>query len=473
MLLEPGVSREEGLVDDHALLRAMLDVEAAWVRVLRDLGATTDDVVRAVAAATRAEHHDLAHIAAGTEAGGNPVIPMLASLRSALIEDARSGPESALSIEGEGPIEGTVAREAAAVVHRGLTSQDVLDTALMLLAHRALGRLEEHVGRTADAAATLADRHRATIQTARTLGQPALPMTFGLKAAGWLGALDDVATELAATRAGLPVQCGAAAGTLAAIDVAVPGRALEAVDLLARELGLASLGRPWHTDRGPITRLGDALVRAADAFGKIAGDIVLLSRPEIGELREPAGEGRGVSSTLPQKRNPVLSVLVRSVAIEAPHLGAVLHTAAALAVDERPDGAWHAEWPALVALLRRVTVAAGQLADVLGGVDVDAAAMRRNVEAAGPALVAERLLAAVRGLVPRSDVLIANLREALRTGSTTGEVRALLRAGLLPGGADEATIEDLLSPAAYLGVADRLVDRALSRHRAPHQGGSP
>jgi 3-carboxy-cis,cis-muconate cycloisomerase len=345
----------------------------------------------------------------------------------------------------------------------------------MLLARRSLDIVADRLRAAAGAAAGLADTHRGTLIVARTLSQPALPTTFGAKCAGWLAALDEARTEVAAVAQDLPVQCGGAAGTLAAIEQVAPGRSLEAADLLAEELGLASLGRPWHTDRTPVTRLGDVLVRTTDALGKIAGDVVLMSRPELGELSEPVAEGRGGSSTLPQKRNPVLSILARSVAIEAPHLAAALHSAAALASDERPDGAWHAEWRPLTALLASVPVAASHLADVLVGLEVHADAMLRNVEAAGPALVAERLLRVVPTL-PGGEHLAPKLRTALRSGASRSEVQALLRTALPRGGEPEgvtdATIDDLLSPAAYLGVADALVDRALERHVATDTGGS-
>jgi 3-carboxy-cis,cis-muconate cycloisomerase len=441
-----------GLVDDHAVLQALLDVEAGWLRVQARLGLVDDEVVAAVAAQAQATDYELADVAGGVEAGGNPVIPMLAALRS------RLGAETS----------------AAAAVHRGLTSQDVLDSALMLLATRSLEIVIDRLGEATDATARLADAHRGTLLVARTLSQPALPTTFGAKAAGWLMALDEVRSEVATVAQGLPVQCGAAAGTLAAIDLLAPGRALEAADLLAEELGLAAPGRPWHTDRAPVTRLGDALARTSDALGKIAGDIVLMSRPELGELSEPAAEGRGGSSTLPQKRNPILSILVRSVAIDAPHLAAALHCAAALASDERPDGAWHAEWRPLTGLLRTVPIAAAQLAEALTGLEVHGDAMRRNIEAVGPALVAERLLRVVPDL-PGGIDLAPKLRSALDAGASRDEVRSLLRTGLPAEGDDrisEATIDDLLSPAAYLGLTGELVDRALARHAATDRGGT-
>lgn len=449
-MLSPGSHRLPDLASDRAVLGAMVEVEVAWVRTQLRLGIVTPAVADQVSVHGTAAACAVDEIARDAEGGGNPVIPVVNALRRAV---------------GEPP-------GAAAAIHRGLTSQDVLDSALMLLAHRALGATLEHLERSADAATMLARTHRHTVMTARTLGQPALPTTFGAKAAGWLGAIDDAIDELRTVRDTLPAQCGGAGGTLSLVDALAPGRALDAVAIFADELGLAP-ARPWHTDRSPCTRLGDALTRGADALAKVAGDVILLSRPEIGEVSEPTAAGRGGSSTLPQKRNPVLSVLVRAVGIEAPHLAATLHSAAALAADERPDGAWHAEWAALTRLLSRVPVAAAQLADVLCGLEVHADAMSRNVRAVGPALVGERILHVLPSL-PGGEALVPDVRDALRRGDSGEAVRALLDEGLAgreaPGEALGERLDDLLDPAAYLGVADTLVERALVRHASLRDG---
>jgi len=441
-LLDPGAWRTVALTDDSAVTQALLDVEVAWVRVQRSLGLVDDAVVRVVADAGSAAAYDVGSVARRGESGGNPVLPLLTDLRSAVADHSSN---------------------AADALHRGLTSQDVLDSALMLVASRVLGALRGSLLGAADALARLADAHRGTVMVGRTLGQSALPITFGLKASGWLGALTDAVLEVDATAASLPVQCGGAVGTLAAIDAVMPGQALRAADLLAGELGLSSPGRPWHTDRGPVTRCGDAMVRTADVMGKIASDVLLLSRPELDELAEPVAEGRGSSSTLPQKRNPVLSVLIRGVAIEAPHLGALLHTAAALSVDERSDGAWHAEWNTLVRLLARVSSAGSQLAELLAGLEVNATAMRHHVDDAGPALLSERLVAAVTKLPGTTDVT-DDLIGLLKQGAPTGKVRDLLRSRIPAESLSDVELDDLLDPATYLGVSDVLIDRALERH---------
>ena len=460
LLLDPGRWRSVASTDDEAVLRALLEVEVAWIAVQGALGLVDDAVVRAVADVVRVTPgsgapgsgpfagFDIPAIARRAELAGNPVVPLVADLRAAVA---------------------AVSPGAARAVHRGLTSQDTLDTALMLIARTVIARLLESLRTAADALAAMADDHRTTLVVGRTLGQAALPTTFGLQAATWLAALTDTLEELDAIGRSLPVQCGGAVGSLAAIDALAPGQAMHAAELLAHELGLESRGRPWHTDRGPITRCADALVRAADVMGTIAADVVLRSRPEIGELAEPTGPGRGTSSTLPQKRNPVLSVLIRSVALEAPHLGALLHSCAALAVDERPDGAWHAEWGAFMRLLARVASAGAQVSELLVGLEVHPAAMRRNVTAAGPGLVAERIVQVVRDLADEDD--LDDVRALLTDGAPNDAVRAALRSRLDPEVVDDDALDRLLDPSGYTGVSDALIDRALERYRtlgSPH-----
>lgn len=402
MLLTPGSGRARHLTDDAAILSAMLSVEAAWAMVLGDLGVLGVDQAHLVADRCDPGEYDVSQLADSVESGGNPVIPLVARVRTAVAE---SDPA------------------AAALVHKGLTSQDVVDTALMLIARDSTALLCDRLLSCADAVADLAGRERDTVMTARTLGQPAVPTTFGAKAAGWLRALDAAIRGLSALR--YPVQCGGAGGTLSLLETLAPGRAIDAPALLAHRLQLTEPVAPWHTDRSPVTAIGDAIARSTDALGKVAGDIVQLSRPEIGELSEPVAEGRGGSSTMPQKHNPVLSVLVRSAAMQAPALAASLHTSAALASDERPDGAWHAEWSPFLQLLTIGPIAGGQAAEVLEGLQVHREAMQANVIAALPGLVAERrsvdpdpvdvsdYLGAAPSFIDRSLAAHADVREDL------------------------------------------------------------
>jgi len=386
-LLEPGAHRVAGLADDAAFVTAMARVETAWFRALTEQGAATPEQYDAVAAAAATWQPDLAGLATQAELGGNPVLPFVRGLRDVVGEQDSS---------------------AAVLLHRGLTSQDVLDTALMLLAADTLARIHEDLTSVARGLGRLAEEHHGSVMAGRTLTQHATPITFGLKVAQWLAGVLDALERLEHTD--LPVQCGGAAGTLALAGELVP-KPLAAASTFARELRLSWPGMPWHTRRSPVTAVGDALVAVCDALGVIATDVALLSRPEIAELAE-GGTG-GASSTMPHKRNPVLSVLVRSASLQAPMLGAQLHLAAGSAVDERPDGAWHSEWPSLRRLFVLAATAAAQSADLVRDLRVDAEAMRRRADAASDALLAER-------------------------GS----------------GAE---------PASYLGSADVFVDRALSR----------
>ena len=272
-----------------------------------------------------------------------------------------------------------------------------------MCARASAGLLLEHLDRQVTSLAALARRHRDDLMAGRTLTQHAVPITFGLKAAQWLQGVLDARDDLRALR--FPIQVGGAAGTLAAVaELAGDADAARfVVAEAARTLDLDHVP-PWHTSRAPFTRYADALVRATDAMGHIANDVLLLGRPEIGELAEPAVEGRGGSSTMPQKANPVLSVLIRRAALAAPGLAAQLHLAAAATVDERPDGSWHVEWSALADLSRHTLTAASQTAELLDGLHVDTARMAAVVKQQSSALTAEqRSIAALLDREPGTD----------------------------------------------------------------------
>jgi 3-carboxy-cis,cis-muconate cycloisomerase len=414
---------------DAAVLRAILDVEVALAAAQARLGlipeAAADEIRRAAAGLTL----DAARLAAASRSsGGNPIIPLLAELRSAV------GPD------------------AADFVHQGATSQDILDSALMLVAQRGIRSIATDLDTAVAALAKLADRHRATAMAGRTLTQHSVPTTFGLKAAGWLVGISDSRSFLMAVTAALPAQLGGAAGTLASFTQLLPGRELQLVDAFADELGLQAPPLPWHTMRTPITRLADALTGVCLAIGKIAADVSLLSRTEIGELSEASGGG---SSAMPQKQNPVLSVLIQASARQSPGIAAELHRSA-IAIDERPDGAWHAEWQPLRELLRVAGGAASLAAELLPSLRVDAERMRANLGLTGPLIVSERIMLAVGPTLGRAHVqqLISQaadnpdgLRDSLRTE--------------LPDWS-ETQLDELLDPLNYLGLSDELIDRALA-----------
>ena len=374
-LFWPGDDRAGEVFGEGAFLDAMLAVEAAWLGALVNTGlapaAAKDDLGGLVGS------DDLAGIAAEAASTGNPAAPLVALLRRRL--------------EPRNPV-------AAAWLHRGLTSQDVVDTALVLCLRDGLAAVSASLRAQTEALVALVEAHRDTPMVARTLTQHAVPTTFALTAATWLTGVLDAADAVDAVR--LPVQVGGAAGTRAAtVELAAAtgdGERLasEAADLTAAGLGLAP-ALPWHTTRSPLTRGGDALVTCTDAWGHLAGDVLTLGRPEVGELAEGGGGG---SSTMPHKANPVLSVLVRRAALTTPQLAATLHLAAATAVDQRPDGAWHAEWATLRTLVRRTVAAGAQVTDLLTGLVVNTDRMAATLAAAGDAVLSEqRSMAAVAG----------------------------------------------------------------------------
>jgi 3-carboxy-cis,cis-muconate cycloisomerase len=405
-------------VGDEAWLQALLDVEAALARAQAAAGVIPAEHAEAIAAACRGERYDIA--ALGEEAAdvGNPAAPLVRALRA------------------------EVGGEAAADVHRGATSQDIVDSAAMLVARRALEPVLDDLRGAADAAARLAAEHRATVMAGRTLMQQAVPMTFGLKAAGWLVALDESTERLHIVRdTRLAAQLGGAAGTLAALG----DGALSVLAAFARELGLAEPLVPWHTNRTRIAELAAALGEACGAVAKVAGDVVLLSQTEVGEARE--GGDRGGSSTMPHKRNPVAAISALAGARQAPGLVATL-LAAMEHEHERAAGAWHAEWAPLRALLIATGSAAAWLRDCLSNLEVDPERMRANLD---DALLAERVAAAIGR--PKGDDLV---RDALAAGRPLAVVA---REQL---GDDEAA--RALDPATYLGAAEALIDRALAAH---------
>ncbi|OSY34497.1 MULTISPECIES: lyase family protein [Pseudonocardia] len=346
-----GTARVDTLLDDAAWIAALLEVELALSAVAAEQGAVdpddADGVERAVAAVAGV---DPAALAAESVEGGNPVIPLVKRLKAAA---ARIQPG------------------AERAVHPGATSQDVLDTALMLLTRRAGHRIAEDLAACADAAAALAAAHRDTPCAARTLGQQALPSTFGLVAANWCAGLDRAGGRLSMLLAELPVQFGGAAGTLAASHPHGPAVA----DALATRLGLAGQGVPWHTERTRIGELAGALGVAAGACGKPATDVVALSGTELGEVSEAAP---GDSSSMPHKRNPAAAVTARGAARRAPGLVATL-LANADHEFQRAAGAWHAEWGTLTELLRVTAGAAARLRVCLSGLQVHPEAMARNL----------------------------------------------------------------------------------------------
>ena len=432
-----------GAVDtsDQAWLQAMLDTEAALARALEQAGMAGPGAGEAVTAAARAEAFDPAELGRQAALTGNPVPALVRALTPML---------------PPGP---------AGAVHQGATSQDIIDTAAMLLARQALGVISDDLAAAALAAARLAAVHRDTVMIGRTLLQQAVPVTFGLVAAGWLTGLDEAATALdrvAASR--LAVQFGGAAGTLSALG----SRGPEVVALLAAELGLRAPTLPWHTDRLRITEIAGACAGVTGVLAKIARDVTLLAQSEVGEVAEGGGDGVGGSSAMPQKRNPVASVAVLGCTRQVPGLVATL-AAAAEQEYQRAAGAWHAEWEPLADLLRLTGSAASWAADLVGGLEPDPGRMRRNLDAAGGFPMAEHaasLLAPALGRTAAHDLLAQASAAAVAEGRTLGEalLDRLDAARLAAAGVTPGQVAAALDPAGYLGAATEFVDAALVAH---------
>jgi 3-carboxy-cis,cis-muconate cycloisomerase len=443
-LLAPGWtgSPAAAATGDGAYLRALLDAEAALTRAQAALGLAPAEAATAVTEAARSGAFDVRSLAERARGGGNPVIPLVADLTAAV--GTMYGP----------------------YVHRGATSQDVLDTATMLVAARTLDLVLADLGGTESALAGLAAEHRDTAMPGRTLTQHAVPTTFGLKAAGWRSLVLDARDRIAVVRASLPAQLGGAAGTLAAFTVFAPvtggGTPDTPVDTrplvaaYARELGLREPELPWHTLRTPIADLAGALAFTAGALGKIAVDVLTLARTEIAEVAEGSGGG---SSAMPHKANPVRSTLIAAAARRAPQLAATLYGAMA-ADDERPAGAWHAEWEPLRDLLRLVGGAARDAVELTRGLRVDADAMRRHLDLTQGLIVSERLAAELAPVLGRARAKELLTRTAARVHT---EARPL--ADLLAEEPDlkDLDLADLTDPARYTGSAGDLTDRALER----------
>ncbi|MFI5670539.1 lyase family protein [Streptomyces sp. NPDC051704] len=461
-LLSPvraGTATEEALTDT-AWAQAMLDAEAALARAQSRLGTVPAEAAGTITACARAGAIDLPALAVRARGAGNPVV--------ALVE------EFTAVVAAEDPA-------AAEYVHRGSTSQDILDTGAMLVTARALRLVRAELDRTAAALARLADAHRDAPAVARTLGQHAVPTTFGLKAAGWLVAVVDVRRRVGALLdGGLPVQLGGAAGTLAGyLEYArpVPARAADRdggayagqlIALFAAETGLAEPVLPWHTLRTPICDTGAVLGHAAAALGKFATDVQTLARTELAEVAEPAGAGRGVSSAMPQKRNPVLAAMIRSAALQVPSLVLTLNHCAAGAEDERPAGAWHGEWQPLREALRLVGGAACTAAELAEGLEVHPVRMAANLRLTGGAVVTERLAAALAPVLGKAGAKELVGRVAVASAESADPLvdRLLAQAPELAGEFTAGQLERLLDPAAYTGAAEALIERALAYHRA-------
>jgi 3-carboxy-cis,cis-muconate cycloisomerase len=424
-------------VDGRAWLQAMLDFEGALARASARAGIVPGEAAAAISDRCNADGFDADEIGRGAAAAGNPAVPLVRALTAQL------------------------PAEVGAHVHRGATSQDVIDTAAMLVARRALEPVLQDLEAAAAACARLAEEHRHTPAVGRTLLQQALPVSFGFKAAAWLSGLDEARSDLAEVRdRRLAVQLGGAVGTLASLGE----HGLDVLAGVAAELELAEPTLPWHTVRVRPAALAGALGTVAGVMAKTARDLTLLAQTEVGEVAEGV-PGRGGSSTMPHKRNPVGAIATvacaqRVPALVATMLGAMAHE------HERAAGAWHVEWETQSELLRLVGSAAAWLREALESLEVDAGRMRANLDLTGGLLMAESIatrLAPSLGRLPAHEVVERTCRQAVEEGRPLRDV--LLEVPEVTDHLSAAEIASALAPESYLGAASALIDRALAAHR--------
>jgi 3-carboxy-cis,cis-muconate cycloisomerase len=420
------------LFSEESLVAAWLEVERALADAQAKLGVIPSEAAREIAAAAVPEHVDLPALREQTLVVGYPILPLLDQI---------------------------VQRSPAAgrYLHRGATTQDVMDTGLALIVGRALDHIERVVRRLGDGLATLAQEHRRTVMPGRTHAQPAVPIAFGGKAAVWLSELVRHVERLRSARAGLAVvQLHGAAGTAAALGP----RSRDVRRGVARRLGLPTVDVPWHTTRDGVAEAGFALAALAGLGGRLAREVVELSRPEIGELREEDGHHRGASSTMPQKANPIGSEAVIGMSLlAAHHAGALL--AALQGTHERSAGEWQVEWDAVPAVFAAAAGAVAGTARIVEGLRIFPERMRANLELDGGTIMAEAAMMAVAEVLGRTEAHAAvyeastlarsegvSLAQALRT-TLAHDVLAVL-----------PPLEEVLAPDAYLGETDAIVTAA-------------
>ena len=430
--------RMRAVFSERNRLQGMLDFEAALARAEARVGVIPDSVVPAIEAQCRAELFDMEALARSVALAGNSAIPMVKEL-TALVSRSDS--------------------EAGRFVHWGATSQDAMDTGLVLQLREALDLIEQDLTRLSGATAQLAEAHQRTPLAGRTWLQQALPVTLGLKAAGWLSAIERHRVRIREIRPRLlAVQFGGAAGTLAALGE----QGLEVAARLAEALQLALPDLPWHAHRDRIAEVATTLGLLVGTLGKIAKDISLLMQTEVGEAFEPAAAGKGGSSTMPHKRNPVGSAVVLAAAIRVPGLVSIMLNAM-VQEHERGMGNWHAEWETLPEICLLSAGALGQVTQLLEGLEIDAARMRQNLDITRGLVLAEAVTMALGrhiGRLPAHHLVEQACRRAVEQGRHLREV--LTDDPEVQAHLSSADLQRLFDPANYIGLAEQLVDRVLA-----------
>jgi len=423
----------EQIFADRESVQTLLNFEVALARAEAKVGVIPEADARAIAAACRADQFDLEELSARAALAGNVAIPLVKKLTELVA---------------------ATNKDAARFVHWGATSQDGIDTALVLQLRRALECMEQDMASMAATLAELADKHRATPIVARTWMQQALPTTFGFIAAGWLDAILRHRSRLAELRAhNLVLQFGGAVGTLAALS----GRGPQVAKALAEELRIPLPAIPWHTHRDRLAEVATALGLCAGTLGKIARDISLHAQTEIGELAEPHGEGRGGSSSMPHKRNPVTCAAVLAAATRVPGLVSTV-LAAMVQEQQRALGGWQSEWETLPDIARLTGGAIHHLANMLPGLEVDTARMQKNLEATHGLIFAEAVTMALGnrlGKVPAHMLVERACKKAFAEKRHLKDI--LLEEPAVHGYLTPADIEGLFDARKYLGSAEEFI----------------
>jgi 3-carboxy-cis,cis-muconate cycloisomerase len=426
------------LFSDRRRVEAMLDVEAALARCQAGIGIIPETAAQAIGAAATVERMPIAEIAASTRVVGYPVVALVKALAAA------AGPD------------------AARYVHWGATTQDIVDTALVLQIRAGLDLVEHGVAAIVRALAERASRHRGDAMAGRTHLQHALPITFGYKCAVWLAPLLDDIERLRQLRPRvLRAQLGGAVGTLASLG----GKGRAVTVALARELGLAVPDAPWHVSRGALVETACVLGTICGNLAKLATDVILLMQTEIAEVVEPYEAGRGSSSTMPQKRNPIASEYILA-ASRGVHALVPLMMGAMAQDHERATGPWQSEQLALPQIFVLTSGALAHAASVAEGMSVDVARMRRNLDSTGGLILAEAVMMALAESTGRSaahDLIEHACARAIARRRPLGEV--LAEDAAIAAHLDPPALARLMEPANYVGEAHAVVDRVVGRAR--------
>jgi 3-carboxy-cis,cis-muconate cycloisomerase len=415
---------------DISILEAMLDFEVALARAEARVGIVPKSAANRIATAARASEFDIHDLSRGVFRAGTPGIPLVKALTK--------------RVRARDP-------KAAGWVHWGATSQDVADTALVLLLKRAQPILAGDLERLKKALRALSEQHKTTLMLGRTLMQAAPPVTFGLKAAGWLGALDRGSKRLeSAFEEALVLQFGGASGTLASLAE----KGTDVARALAEELGLRCPDAPWHTQRDRLASLVCCLGVVTGSLGKMARDISLLMQSEVAEVAEPGGEGRGGSSTMPHKRNPIACALALAAAHRIPGLVASF-LAAMVEEHERGVGSWQSEWPTVASIVQSTGSAASSLAEVAEGLSVDSARMRKNIADTNGVIFAERVMMLLAAELGR-DVARQLLEDTIQKGIAQNKDLCTILAELpeVSSRLNRSVLDQLETPEQYLGSAE-------------------